>query len=86
MLGLSFVHDQNCLDRIHRSQVMPFIIASRNYCFIATSMVAFDNPALHQNRMAIAITNRLGLAPNGLGEQTTRTSIAMIDKLGRRHQ
>jgi hypothetical protein len=64
---------------------MPFIIASGDYCLVATSMVAFDNPALHQNRTAIAKTNRLGIAPNGLSEQTTRTSIAVINMFGLRH-
>lgn len=68
MLGLSFVHDQNCLDRIHRSQVVPFVIAHRDYLLVATSMVAFDDPAFHQYRMAIGITDDLGAAPNGLGK------------------
>ena len=68
MIGQSLVHDQNRLDRIHRSQVMPFVIAFGNDHLIATSMVAFDNPALHQYRMAIGIANRLGTASDGLGE------------------
>jgi hypothetical protein len=80
------VHDQNRLDRIHRSHVMPFIIASGDYRLVATSMVAFDNPALHQNRMAVGVTNRLATASNGLGKQTTRTSVAVINMFGFAHR
>lgn len=85
MFGRLLVHDQNCLDRIHRSQVMPFVIVSGNDRLIAASMVAFDNPVLHQYCMAILIANRLRTAPNGLGEQTTRTSIAVVNMFGLRH-
>jgi len=49
-------------------------------------MVAFDNPALHQNRMAVGVTNRLATASNGLGKQTTRTSVAMINMFGFAHR
>jgi hypothetical protein len=64
---------------------MPFIIASGDYHLVATSMVAFDNPALHQNRMAVGVTNRLGTAPNGLGKQTTRTPVAVVNMFGLCH-
>ena len=47
MIGRLLVHDQNRLYRIHRSQVMPFVIAFGNDYLIATSMVAFDNPTSH---------------------------------------
>ena len=79
------VHDQNRLDWIYRSQVMPFVIAFGNDHLIATSMVAFDNPASHQYRMTVGVTNRLGTTPNGFGEQTTRTPIAVVNIFGLRH-
>jgi hypothetical protein len=75
------VHDQNRLDWIHRPQVMPFIIASRDHHFVATAMVAFDKPAPHQNGMAVGVANCLGIAANRLGEQTTRTTVAVTAML-----
>jgi hypothetical protein len=55
---------------------------SRDHHFVATAMVAFDNPALHQNGMAVGVANCLGTAANRLGEQTTRTTVAVTAMLG----
>lgn len=64
---------------------MPFVITLDEDHLVTTAVVAFDNPASHQNRVAVGVTNHLGTAPNGLGEQSARTPVTVISMFVLRH-
>jgi len=63
-LALSFVVNQNGLDRIDRSQIMPFLCAISFLRLCYTAVIAFDGPALFQHGSTEVDAERFRIAPH----------------------
>lgn len=76
-VGQSFVFDQDGFDRIDRTDIMPFVVPLLFYLGAQASVVAFDDPTLHQHRPTKSKENSAGIAPDGARENLTGTPAAM---------
>src|SRR5574338_179031 len=75
----SFVLDENGLDRIDRTDVVPLFATVDHRRLIQTAVVAFHRPMLPQYRPAVDIPDCVGLEAHRFGQQTAYTSIAMLE-------
>lgn len=76
-IGQSFVFDQYGFDRIDRTDTMPLVVPLYFHLGTQTSVVAFDDPTLHQHRPAKSKENSAGIAPDGTRQNLTGTPAAM---------
>ena len=60
---------------------MPFIAAHRFDDLSMTTVVALHNPVLHQYRLAVRETDRVGLATDKTRQQATRASVAVFIRI-----
>lgn len=77
-VALSFVPNQNGLDRIDRSQIMPFLYAIGFLRLRYTTVIAFDGPVFLQHGSTEIDADRFRVAPDRKCQQSASTSITMI--------
>lgn len=84
-VSLSFVPNQNGLDRIDRSQIMPFLYAIGFLRLRYTTVIAFDGPVFLQHGSTEIDADRFRGAPHGKRQQSASTSITMITTIMESH-
>ena len=80
-----FVAYENGFDGVDRPKILPSRVLGLGGNTVGTAMVAFDDPATHQDVPAISDPDLFRIASGGFGEKPARTEIPMAAVFVRRH-
>lgn len=65
---------------------MPFFMAGCRRLYILATVIAFDDPAFSQDRLAITEQQHIGLAVHSFGQDTAGTEIAVTGMIEMVHR